>query len=242
MISGNRNIARRTFIAGVATGAASCGAALVLPASVQAQGLGSVLGLDGILGRASDNALDKLALPGAFYNDEDIRIGLPMIGGGGGSRRGGLLGSIFGAARNLGVMDGLIRTLNDAAGVAAGEAKPIFRDAIGNLSLSDVPRIMREDTGATQYLRTSSNDQLHARLTPLVDVALGDLGAYNELDRLAGENSWLRAIGISRQGLNQTVTDQGLDGIFTYIGNEERGLRENPLGPAGGLLDGLFRR
>lgn len=228
---------RRAFMAGVAAGSV----ALVLPASAQAQ-LGSLLGLEGILGKATDSALDKLARPGAFYDDRDIRIGLPMIGGGGSSasRGGGLLDRVLGGARDLGVLDGLIRTLNDAAGVAAGEAKPIFRDAIGNLELDDVPGIVRTDTGATQYLRRSSNDQLHARLSPLVDSALGSTGAYTQLDRLTGQYSWLRAVGISRAGLNRTVTDQGLDGIFNYIGKEERDLRANPLGEAGGLLEGVL--
>jgi len=234
MASQSLTSTRRTFIAGLT----ASGAALILPASVQAQGLGSVLGLDGVLGDASDRALDKLALPGAFYNDEDIRIGLPMIGGA--RRGGGLFGSIFGAARDLGVLDGLIRSLNDAAGIASGEAKPIFREAIGNLSLSDAPGIIREDTGGTQYLRRSSNDHLHSRLSPLVDSALSDLGAYNELERVSGQNSWLRAIGISREGLNETVTDQGLDGIFSYIGKEESALRANPLGSVGGVLEGLL--
>lgn len=227
---------RRAFIAGMA----ASGVALVLPFSAQAQ-LGSLLGLDGILGKATDSALDKLAQPGAFYNDEDVRIGLPMIGGGTSSGRGGgLLGRVLGGARDLGVLDGLIRTLNDAAGQAAGEAKPIFRDAISNLELNDVPGIMRNDTGATQYLRRSSNDRLHARLSPLVDGALSRTGAYSQLDRLTGQYSWLRAVGISREGLNQTVTDQGLDGIFNYIGREERTLRANPLGEAGGLLEGVL--
>ncbi len=228
------NLNRRAVMAGIA----ASGAALVMPAAAQAQNLGGLLGLSGILGNATDKALDKLAQPGAFYDDEDIRIGLPMVGDLGGSR-GGLFGSIFGGARNLGILDGLIRTLNDAAGVAAGEAKPIFRDAIDDLDFSDVPGIARQDDGATQYLRESSNDRLHARLNPLVDSALSDLGAYDQLDRLAGDNSWLRRIGISRGNLNETVTDQGLDGIFSYIGNEEKDLRSNPLDGARGLLRGL---
>lgn len=221
---------RRTFMAGLA----ASGAALALPASLQAQGLGGLLGLDGILGRATDNALDRLARPGAFYNDEEIRIGLPMIGAPSGG--GGLLGRVLGGARDLGVLDGLIRSLNDAAGVAAGEAKPIFRDAISGLELDDVPGIVRNDTGATQYLRRSSNDRLHERLSPLVDSALSDIGAYGQLDRLTAQHGWLRAVGISRAGLNQTVTDQGLDGIFNYIGKEERGLRGNP----GRLIEGVL--
>lgn len=226
---------RRTFI----TGMAASGAALMLPCNAQAQ-LGSLFGLENLLGKATDSALDKLALPGAFYNDEDVRIGLPMIGGSSSGERGGLFGRLLGGARNLGVLDGLIRMLNDAAGQAAGEAKPIFRDAIGNLELNDVPGIARDDTGASQYLRRSSNDRLHARLLPLVDGALLSTGAYNQFDQLTGQYSWLRAFGISREGLNETVTDQGLDGIFNHIGHEERTLRANPFSEAGGLLEGVL--
>lgn len=209
-------------------------AAMTTPSALQAQNIGGLLGLGDLLGRASDYALDKLAQPGAFYDDEDIRIGLPLVGST--SRGGGLLGRLAGAAGNVGVLDGLTRTLNDAAGIAAGEAKPIFRAAIDNLELSDVPGILREDTGATQYLRRSSYDHLYARLMPLVDGALSQLGAYDMLDGLTADHSWLAALGISRGRLNETVTEQGLDGIFSYIGNEERGLRDNPLGAAGNLL------
>lgn len=227
---------RRQFITATCMGTCMGGAMLAFPPGLRAQNIGGLLGLGDILGQASDNALDRLAQPGAFYADEDIRIGLPLVGDSG---SGGLLGRLSGVAGDLGVLDGLTRTLNDAAGIAAGEAKPIFRAAIDNLQLSDVPDILREDTGATQYLRRSSNDHLHARLMPLVDGALSQLGAYDMLEGLAGDHSWLAALGIGRANLNETVTDQGLDGIFHYIGNEERDLRDNPLDAAGGLLDGL---
>lgn len=223
----------------VMTGLGASAAMLAMPVAARAQNLGGLLGLSDILGPASDNALDQLSQPDAFWNDEAIRIGLPMLSGRSGGGGGGLLGRLGNVAQDIGVTDGLVRTLNDAAGVAAGEAKPIFRAAIDNLEVSDVPSILREDTGATQYLRRSSNDHLHERLMPLVDSALSSLGAYDMLDRLAGDNAWLGALGISRQNLNETVTDQGLDGIFTYIGNEERDIRANPLDAVGDLLGGL---
>ena len=225
---------RRQIIAGIGVSTV----AVAMPSFARAQDLGGLLSLSEILGPATDSALDQLSEPGAFWDDEDIRVGLPMLGGS--SRgRGGLLGRLTGAAQDLGITDGLVRTLNDAAGVAAGEAKPIFRTAIDNLQVSDVGGILREDTGATQYLRSSSNDHLHSRLMPLVDDALSSLGAYDTLERLAGDNSWLAALGISRGNLNETVTDQGLDGIFRYIGTEERDARSNPINTIGNLLGGL---
>ncbi len=213
------NIERRLFIAGLGASALTLG----VPARANM--------LTGLLGKASDSALDKLAAPGAFYNDKDIRIGLPLIGGGS-----GLVGSLGG----LGLFDGLIRRLNDAAGAAAGVAKPVFRESIDQLSLSDVPGIVKENDGATRYLQESAGDTLHGKLRPLVDSALGDAGAYRKFDKLTKKSSLLSGAGITHDTLGKSVTDQALKGIFKYIGNEEAKLRANPLDKAGGLLKGLL--
>lgn len=220
-------IERRQFLLGAIASAA------MLPFATAAHAQG--LGLGSILGKASDGALNKLSQPDAFYDDKDVRIGLPFIG-----RQSGFLGSILGAGEKLGILDGLTRAVNDAAGAAAGEAKPIFRNAINAISFEDVPDILSNSQGGTQYLRSSANDDLHAKLRPLVDTALGDLGAYRQLDELSARHRFIRRVGLSREGLNGTVTDQGLDGIFSYMGKEEKGLRDNPLGEAGKLLRGIF--
>lgn len=234
--SSNSHINRRVLLGGIAASAA-----LVPFGSIaQAQGLnlGKGLGLGSILGKASDSALGKLSQPGAYYNDKDIRIGLPIVGKLGGG--GGLFGSILSGASKLGVLDDVTRSINDAAGVAAGEAKPIFRDAINGLSFNDVPSIVKQSDGGTRYLRSSSNDALHGKLTPLIDTALGDLGVYNQFDKLAAKHSFIRAAGLSREGINKSVTDQGLDGIFSYMGGEEKAFRKNPLGDVGNVLKGIL--
>lgn len=237
---------RRGFIGGA--GALIIASALATPAHANAMVQG--LGLGSILGKASDGALNKLAKPGAYYDDKDIRLGLPLVGkvlgSNGGGRLGRVLGSVLGGGggeNRADILSGLTRTINDAAGAAAGEAKPIFRGAIDELSFDDVPGIAKQQDGGTRYLRQSSNDALHLKLDPLVDTALGDLGAHRQLDDLNAKYEWLSALGINRQGLNKSVTDQGLDGIFTYMGREEIAFRKNPLGGLGGvgrLLKDIF--
>ena len=217
--------ARRQFLAG------AIASAVFLPFASPAYAQG--LNLGKLLGGASDSALDKLAQPGAFYGDKEVRIGLPFVG----KSRGGLLGTVLGGAEKLGVLDNIIRTVNDAAGVAAGEAKPIFRNAIDAIEFRDVPGIVSDSDGGTQYLRRNANDDLHTKLSPVVDTALGDLGAFNQLDTLSAKHSFVKDAGLNREGMTRTVTDQGLDGIFTYMGKEERDLRRNPLGKVGNILD-----
>lgn len=228
------NIARRDAIVRLLAGLACGGILAASPTRLRAASLGGSL-LD-LLGRASDSSLDKLAQPGAFYNDPAIRIGLPLVGGG---KLAGALGKVLETGRKLGITDKLVRGLNDAAGSAAGEAKPIFRSAISRLTLSDVPGIAAEDNGATQYLRRSAGDELKDKLRPLVDRGLVRAGAYSQLDKLSKRNGFLAKAGISRDTLGASVTAQALDGIFRYIGNEEAKLRANPLKPAGNLLKGL---
>lgn len=216
---------RRSLLAGLAL--------LPLAGAAGAQGLGS--GLTGVLGKASDSALDKLAVPGAFYADPAVRIMLPLLGGGG-----GLLGQVLNKGSKLGLTDGLTRKLNDAAGLAAKEAKPVFRAAIDRLTLSDVPGIATQNDGASQYLRRSAGEELTAKLRPLIDSGLVKTGAFTALNKLSGKSGISALSGLTRDKLGASVTDQALNGIFRYIGAEEAKLRANPLKPAESLLKGIL--
>ncbi|WP_232367360.1 DUF4197 family protein [Altererythrobacter lutimaris] len=223
-------LGRRGFIAGAGAGL------LVLPfaSPLRAQGLTDLLAM------ASDSALDKLAQPDAFYDDEDIRIKLPLIGGLDLGGIGGALGGLFGRRSRINPLAGLTRTVNDAAGAAAGEAKPIFRESIGALELSDAPGIIGNDDGGTRYLRESSGGTLNGKLRPLVDDAMTSLGAYGQLDELGEKYELVRDAGLTSEKLGDSVTEQALDGIFAYMGKEEAKFRANPLEKAGGLLKGLL--
>ncbi len=187
-----------------------------------------------LLGGASDSALDKLAKPDAFYADTAIRILLP-------GTKGKVASKLMSFGDKLGVTTKLTKSLNDAAGLAAKEAKPIFRSAVDGLSLSDLPGLALKGDGATQYLKTSSGTALRGKIRPLVSAALGKLGAFNQLSKLGSANSLLGAVGVSPDGLTDSVTDQTMNGIFSYMGKEEAALRSNPIGLGKSILDGLIK-
>ena len=136
----------------------------------------------------------------------------------------------------LGLTTNLTKSLNDAGGKAAGEAKPIFRSAINNLRWSDAPALVSKQDGATRYLQTSAADTLFGKVSPLVGSALDNVGAYRQLDQLAKGNSLMASAGLTRDGLTRSVTEQALKGIFHYMAGEEAALRRNPAG----LLKGIF--
>jgi hypothetical protein len=186
-------------------------------------------GVKGLIAGASDGALDKLAQPGAFYADTAVRILLPGAGG-------KLASKLMGAGDKLGLTTKLTKSLNDAGGKAAGEAKPIFRAAIDDLGWNDVPSLVSKRDGATRYLQSSAGGVLGEKVRPLVASALEEVGAFRQLDQVSGNNQLLSLAGISHDSLTGSVTDQALKGIFLYMGNEEAALRRNP----GKLLKGIF--
>jgi len=199
------------------------------PAAAQSSGVKS------LLGDASDNALDKLSEPGAFYADKAVRILLP-----------GPLQkatSILRFTSKAGLTKDVTKMLNDAAGKAALEAKPVFRSAIDGLTLQDgVGIVTGGEEAGSDYLRRTSGEELSAKVRPLVEKALAELGAYQQVEKLGSVSSLARLGGadLSRDGLTDSVTDQTMEGIFTYIGNEEAKFRRNPLDKGKKLLKDLF--
>ena len=101
--------------------------------------------------------------------------------------------------------------------MAAGTAKPVFRSAIDKLTLADVPDIIRQRDGASQYLRKSAGDVLLGKLRPMVDGALVKVGAGKELDKLSKSAAGAGLVGITRQAIGKSVTEQAMNGIFAYM-------------------------
>ena len=186
-------------------------------------------GVKGLIAGASDGALDKLAQPGAFYADTAVRILLPGANGKLGSK-------LFGMGDRLGLTTNLTKSLNDAGGKAAGEAKPVFRAAIDNLRWSDAPALVTKNDGATRYLQSSAGGVLFTKVSPLVGSALDNVGAFRQLDQLAKGNQLMASAGLTHDGLTRSVTEQALKGIFHYMAGEEAALRRNPAA----LLKGVF--
>lgn len=227
----------RNFVKTLKLSAAT--ALLAVPLSVSpllsAQAQAQSTGVKSLLGNASDGALDKLSQPGAFYADKAVRVLLP--------------GPLKNATKILrftskaGLTKDITKNLNDAAGKAALEAKPIFRSAIDNLTLTDgVGIVTGGGTGGTDYLRKTSGEELAIKIRPLVEKALGEVGAYKQVESL-GSLSALSSIGgldLSRDGLTDSVTEQALSGIFSYIGAEETKFRKSPLKKGKKLLEGIF--
>jgi len=184
-------------------------------------------GFSQILGGASDKALDKLSQPGAFFSDKAVRILLP-----GPLQKASKLLRITGQGD---AVKDLQKTMNDVAGRAANEAKPIFRNAIDGINLRDGVGIAKSSSGATDFLRDSSGDVLSQKIRPLVFKAMGESGAFNQLDKLSS-NKVVSQLGLNSEKMTDHVTKKTMEGIFKYMAAEESKVRKNPLKALGGLF------
>jgi hypothetical protein len=192
---------------------------------------GAVAGFatSGTAGLLDGLGLTKLALPDGFYRDTAIRILLP-------GTTGKLARKLMKSGDKLGLTTKLTKSLNDAASLAAGEAKPVFRNAISGLKLKDVPGIVADKTGGTNFLERTAGVELGTKVRPLIATALTKVGAFDQLAKLGSAGSLLSSLGISSDKLTDSVTQQAMRGIFNYMGTEEAALRGDPTKILGKVL------
>jgi len=200
-----------------------------LPDSTEVSGLKEALRL------AAERAVGATSQPGGFLDDARIRIGLP-----------GALGQMTSGLRAIGMgaqVDELEVAMNRAAEKAAGEATPVFVDAIGQMSFQDASGIVTGgDTAATEYFQKTTSDPLRERFRPIVDQAMQSVGLAQQYEQLVGRYNAIPFVLAPDFDLAGYVTEKTLSGLFTVVGEEEKKIRTNPAARATDLLKQVFGR
>ncbi|MGB6605367.1 MAG: DUF4197 domain-containing protein [Steroidobacteraceae bacterium] len=211
-----------------AGGAAADPAALAALSSQDAAG-----GLHAALSQGIDTAVAQLGKPGGFLNDPKVAIPLPPA-----------LEKADRAMRMIGMSgetDNLHATMNHAAENAVAQAKPVFRQALHNMTLSDAKAILTGgDTAGTEYFRRTTSAQLTQRFRPIVASATAKLRLADEYNRVAGKAVQFGLMDSKDANLDDYVTAKALDGLFSRMADEERAIRKNPLGQASSLIRKVF--
>jgi hypothetical protein len=77
-------------------------------------------------------------------------------------------------------------------------------------------------------------------MRPLVDDALGEVGAVNAFNKLLKEYNSIPLAPKVEADLTGHVVDEGADGIFYYLAREEKAIRTDPLKRTSELLQRVF--
>lgn len=191
-------------------------------------------GLKLALGKAAETVVGQLGRPGGFANDPKVRIGLPGALG--------RLNGLFSMLDNAGVTGGLSGKLNAAAEGAVSKALPLIKTAITRMTVTDALGIVSGgETSATDYFRRTMGPSLQTEMRPVVTKSLANVKAFQALDSFAAKNS-LAASQFGARDLTGYVTQKASDGVFLYLGEQERAIRANPLGTGSALIAKIFGR
>ena len=190
-------------------------------------------GLKEALRVGSDTVVSQLGKPDGFNADPAIHIPLPKS-----------FTTVQSTLKPLGMsylLDDLELKLNRAAEQATPKAKALFLSAIEGMTLDDVMGIYSgPPDAATRYFQQKMSPQLSEEMKPIVDQALNEAGAVQAYDNVMGQYKTVPFVPDVKADLSGYVVEQGMNGIFHYLAQEEAAIRQNPAKRTTDLLKTVF--
>jgi Protein of unknown function (DUF4197) len=147
--------------------------------------------------------------------------------------------------RKLGMgkqVDRAILQINRAAEDAVGYAKPVFVDAIKQMTLVDALNIVKgEKNAATNYFRDKTTAKIVEAFTPSIQRSLDKLDAtryYTEIVTIY--NNLPTTFNKVNPDLTGFVAAKATNALFNQVEKEEANIRANPLARTTDILKKVF--
>jgi hypothetical protein len=191
------------------------------------------MGLREALRVGTTSVVNQVSAPNGFFGDPQIKIPLPET-----------LAKVQSSLGRVG-MDGPLNELelkmNQAAEEAAPKAKKLFVSAISSMTIDDAVGLLKgADTAATDFLRNKTEAQLRTEFRPVVVSAMGQVGALTHAENVLGRYVPASSVASVRNQLVDHSLDGAMDGLFYYLAEEEKKIRNNPVERTTQLLKRVF--
>lgn len=226
---------RREFTAGLGAGVALW----IWAARAQAQSLASLTnadasaGLKAALERGAAAAVDLLGRTDGFLGNPKVRIPLP-----GALEKGAKLLRSLGQGAKV---DELETAMNRAAESAVPEARPLLTNAVKSMTVGDAKKILAGgDTSVTSFFADKTRQPLSAKFLPIVTRATEKVSLAEKYNAVAGRGVSLGIVKKEDANVQQYVTGKALDGLYLMIGEEEKKIRQDPVGTGSAILKKVF--
>lgn len=178
-------------------------------------------------------AVALLGQQGGFLDNPKVRIPLP-----------GFLEQAAGVLKMTGQgkrIDELVTGMNRAAEAAVPMGKDLLVKAVKSMTVQDAKQILTGgDNAVTQFFADKTRAPLGQSFLPVVTKAVSQVGLARTYDRIAGKASGMGLIKNEDASIEHYVTGKTLDGLYTVIGDEERKIRQDPVGTGSALLHKVF--
>jgi len=206
-----------------------------------------ISGLKEALTIGARKAAEKLSRENGYYGDQSVKIPLP-------DEARVIVENISKIPGGDKLMEDVVLSINRAAEDAAREVAPIFASAVTQMTISDGYNILHgADNAATQYLISTTYDQLYSLYRPKISASTGkDIVAgisaqeswttltdkWNTLaESLAGRLAGFKPVNTD---LDDFLTRKALDGIFLKVEGEELKIRKEVSARITPLLQKVF--
>jgi Protein of unknown function (DUF4197) len=137
----------------------------------------------------------------------------------------------------------ILEKLNRAAEDAAASAKPIFVNAIREMTFDDALHIlMGPDNAATQYLDLKTHDPLYNEFHPVIVTSLNKFNAIAYWADAVNAYNKIPLVEKINPSLDQYVTEKALDGLFGMIAKKELQIRTDLNSRSTDLLKKVFAK
>ncbi len=135
-------------------------------------------------------------------------------------------------------------TLNRAAEKASAQVKPIFLDALMEMTFADARNILQGgDNAATNYFKQKTEKRLQEICYPEIEKVTSQVQLtkyWTPVVSVYNKACFLTGAPEVNPDLNSYVTQRTIDGLFLLIGNEEKQIRENPQKRVTEILQKVF--
>lgn len=190
-------------------------------------------GLKEALEKGTNLSVDRLNLENGFLGNPAIKLPFPEEAL-----------QVERSLRKIGVgnlCDQLITSINRAAEDAVKEARPLFTQAIKDMTFKDVQAILLgSDRAATDYLQLSTTAGLKVKFAPPIQASLHKVGATAHWETVMSRYNKIPLVKPVNTDLTAYVTEKALQGLFVEIAKEELALRKNSNLRSSPLLQKIF--
>jgi hypothetical protein len=168
----------------------------------------------------ASKSADLLSASNGFFGNQSVKIFFPLEAQ-----------KAEATLRKLGLnqmCDDAILSFNRAAEDAAKTAKPIFVNAIKNMSIKDATNIlMGSKDAATTYFKNNTSDSLSKVFSPIVDDSIEKVGATKYYGAAVERYNKVPFVTKINPDLKAYITEMAIEGLFKEIAKEELKIREN---------------
>lgn len=191
-----------------------------------------VAGLKEALSQGTSKTTNQLSVANGFFKDAAIKILMPDN-----------VKKVEQKMRLLGMgklVDQAVESMNHAAEDASKSAAPIFLNSIKKMKVQDAVDILKgTDTSATYYLKKTTSPELTAAFKPVIETSLKKVNATKYWTDVFTLYNKITTTPVNTD-INSYVTERAMNGIFYYIGEEEKKIRTNPAARVTDILKKVF--